>query len=152
MRIHTDSLAQIFRVATNPKFVLLALALWNFFTVPSRYDGLCFYNWSGALYLAFAILVAALALWLGKWWSYLGAVVSSGQIVYEFTSSTLKIFGVLPVSSDEAEMVGTSEQWLTIMQNHPEEIGQVILAAVIFFYSVICLGIVALNKHRSLNT
>jgi hypothetical protein len=152
MHTNADSLNRILRVVTNPKFVLLALASVNLFSVPVRYGALCFYNWSSNFHLAFAIFVASLALWAATWWSNMGAAVLTGLMLYESSRSILEIFGFLPVSSNETDMMITSEDWIVFMQNHPEVIGQFILVAVIFFYSVICLGDFALNKHRSLNT
>ena len=119
----------------NPKFILLTLAFLNVLAVPARYGRVCFYNWSDALGFAFLILVAALALWLSKWWSYVIGLVLTAPMLYTFGYEILKVHGVLPLTSEEKERYVTSEIWREIVWNHPEEFIAIVLAAIILCFS-----------------
>jgi len=139
MREYQSFRGRLLRLPTKPQFILCGLALCNFVAVPARFGALCFYNWKYQLWFAFLLLVAASALWLKKWWSYLAAVFLSGAMVYGFVYGAFKVFGVIAKSPEEAEMWGTHEDWWGFMANHPEEPLQILLAAVIFGFAMFYL-------------
>jgi hypothetical protein len=138
--------SQIIRLLANPKFILSALALLNLLAVPQRFAGLCFYNWRDTFYLAFTILVAALALWPARWWSYAGALFLTGTLLYDFSYVLLKVFNLIRRDAVEAESYPTPEIWLNIMQQHPEDLLHAALAAAIF--SCAAIYFVRDSSHR----
>ena len=142
--------SQLLRLVANPKFILSVLALLNLLAVPKRFTGLCFYNWRDAFYLALTILVAAVALLPAKWWSYVGALVLSGTVIYDFSYALLKVFGFIAKSPVEAEGYPTPEIWLNVMRHHPEEWLQVALAAAIFICAAIYFGMISFRKKHVL--
>ena len=152
MKAWSKQLERFFRAAVRPKSILLCLALLNFLAVPVRFGALCLYNWSGVWYVAFTVLIAALALWIGKWWSYIGAIVITSPVIYGFVYEFLKVFGFLGKSPEEAERWVTPEEWRGFfIENHPEETWQIVLVAVILCYAIICLGIEIFHKRRVLS-
>ena len=142
--------SQILRFVANPKSILSILALLNLLAVPQRFTGLCFYNWRDAFYLAFTILVAGIALLPAKWWGYIGALILSGTVIYDFGYVFLKVFGFIAKSSAEAEGYPTPEIWLNVMRLHPEEWVEVVLASAIFIYAAIYFGMLIFRKRRVL--
>ena len=142
--------SQGLRCVANPKFLIAVLALLNLLAVPQRFAGLCFYNWRDAFYLAFTILVAGIALLPAKWWGYLGALVLSGTVVYDFGYVLMKTFGFIAKSPAEADSYLTPEIWLGVMRRHPEEWMQVALAAVIFICSAVYFGLDVFRNRRGL--
>jgi hypothetical protein len=131
------SLIHVLRSVAQPKFILLALALFNFLAVHNRYGGECAYNLSDAYREFFILFVAALALWVERWWGYLGSAVLSGKAVYSFGYVVLKIFRLLPPGAGENWIA--PEEWVRIMVNNPFEPFQGILAASIFTSAAISL-------------
>ncbi|HLL71620.1 MAG TPA: hypothetical protein VK363_09325 [Pyrinomonadaceae bacterium] len=140
--------SQILRFVANPKFILSVLALLNVLAVPQRFAGLCFYNWRDAFYLAFTILVASLGLWTATWWGYSGALIVSGTLLYDFSYVLLKVFGFIAIKPSDPEGYPIPEIWLNIMQQHPEELLQVALAAAIFSCAAIYLFRYNFSKRR----
>lgn len=148
MKANTTFIDWFFQLLIKPKFILCMLALGNFLAIPARFGAACFYNWKYELWFALLLLIAASALWLEKWWSYIGAAFLSGAIVYGFVYGVLKVFDVIARSPAEAEMSGTSGDWLQFMANHPEEPAQIILAAMIFcFASFYLIRLVGSHKR-----
>ena len=145
----TKDKSQVLRFVANPKFILTVLALLNLLAVPQRFTGLCFYNWQDAFYLAFTILVAAVALLPAKW-CYIGALILSGTVIYDFGYVLLKVYGLIAKSPVEAEGYPTPEIWLNVMRHHPEEWMQVCLAATIFICAATYFGIYIFRKGRVL--
>jgi hypothetical protein len=139
MSEHKSFIGWLFRLIVKPQFILCSLAFCNFVAVPASFGVLCFYNWKYQLWFAFLLLVAASALWLGKWWGYLASAFLSGVMVYGFAYGAFKVFDVIAKSPEEAETRGTREDWWGFMANHPEEPLQIILAAVIFCFAVFYL-------------
>jgi hypothetical protein len=137
------------RSVTNPKLILLCLSLFCFLYVPYSLGGVsCFHNWSDLWYMAFSVLVAASALCIGKWWSYAGAIVSSSSIIYNFLEGLLKVYRLLPLTSEELEMVGTPAEYWSFWRNNPEGLVFIILPGVIFCYAIICLVKTMSGKRR----
>jgi hypothetical protein len=151
MREHTKQLDSFLNFILKPKFVLLSLTSLNFLAVPGRFGRLCFYNWKGALGFAFVLLIAAFALWLSKWWSYLVAVMLVAPVIYNFGYETLKVHRFLPLTPEEEEMWPSPAVWLDIFfWNHPEELVQIILAGLIFCYAMFCLWRYVFGKRTVL--
>jgi hypothetical protein len=144
MKADTTFIDWFSQLLIKPKFTLCILALGNFLAIPARFGAACFYNWKYEFWFAFLLLIAASALWLEKWWSYIGAAFLSGVMVYGFVYGTLKVFDVIAKSPADAELWGTPENWLRVMANRPEEPAQIILAALIFcfasFYLIRLIG------------
>ena len=115
-------------LVASPKIVLLRLALLNLFAGPARYESLCSYNWSGAYYDAFWVLVAAACLLLNKRWSYVAAIVACCSALYDFCRTALLFFGFLslPANTDALEL--PPEIWWRVMQNHPGDFAHAGLA------------------------
>lgn len=142
--------SQALRFAANPKFILSVLALLNLLAVPHRFTGLCFYNWRGAFYSAFTILVAAIALLPAKSWGYICALILSGTVIYDFIYVLLRVFGIVALKPSDREGYPTPEIWLNVLQQHPEEWLQVALAAAIFMCAAIYFGMFIFRKRRTL--
>lgn len=140
--------SQLLRFVASPKFILTVLALLNVLAVPQRFAGLCFYNWRDTFYLALTILVAAFALWPATWWGYVGALIVSGPLLYDFSYGLLKVFSLIPRAAAEAESHLTPEIWLNMMQQHPEEWLHVALTAAIFSCAAIYLVRVSFHRRR----
>ena len=139
------------RFVLQPRFVLVSLAALHFLAVPGRYHGLCLYNWAGALWSAFVLLIAAFTLWAGRWWGYFIAAALSVSPVYDFSFDALKVHGLLRASPGEESLLPSAAVWREIfIYHHPEELIPVILAAVIFGYSVFCLIRCALRMRHPL--
>lgn len=117
-------------LAASPKIVLLLLALLNLFTIPVR----C--NWGGEFFAASIILIAVFALWVGRSWSYFVAILSCCLIIYDFCRTLLLYFGflLLPPNVEASEV--QLEEWFRIMQNHPEEFTQTVLATIVLIVAV----------------
>jgi len=144
----TTDKSRFFRLAANPRFILSALALLNLFSVPQRFGGLCFYNWRDDFYLAFEILVAAVSLLPAKWWSYTGALIISGRMIYDFSYVLLKVFGVIALEPSDPEGYPTPAIWLDVSRKHPEDWLQMALAAAIFICAAIYFGKGSFHKRR----
>ena len=125
------------RLAARPKSILLALALFNFLAVHNRYGGECAYNLGDAYREFFTLFVAALALWVGRWWGYAVSAFLSGKAVLSFGYVVLKVFRFLPEGAGE-NWIAPGE-WVRIMVDNPFEPFQGILAAAIFTYAAISL-------------
>jgi hypothetical protein len=151
MREHTHQPETFLRFILQPKFILLSLASLNFLAVPGRFGGLCFYNWKDALGFAFVLLIAAFALWLSKWWSYIIAATLATPIVYNFGYAVLKVHRFLPLSPEEEERWPSPADWREIFfWNHPEELMQIVLAGIILCYSLFCLWRYIFRKRSML--
>ncbi|HZH30574.1 MAG TPA: hypothetical protein VEY11_07400 [Pyrinomonadaceae bacterium] len=142
--------SRFFRIVANPRFILSFLALLNLFSVPQRFNGLCFYNWRNEFYLAFEILVAAVSLLPAKWWSYTGALIISGTVIYDFGYDLLKVFGIIALTPSDPEGFPTPEIWFNVLRQHPEEWLQVALAAAIFICAAIYFVKGCLHQRRLL--
>ncbi|MBA2502665.1 MAG: hypothetical protein H0V27_07270 [Pyrinomonadaceae bacterium] len=125
---------------SKPYFVLFVISLYNFLAVPARYGGLCFHNWDQNLGLAFLLLVAASALWFGRWWSCSAAGILSGKMIFDFMGESLKVFGFLSKKATYEDKWLTPENWIGFYKNHPAELMQVFLAAGIFCFAVLYLA------------
>lgn len=143
---------EFFWILIHPKSILVYLALLNFLYVPIKFGSGCFRYWSDNWFVTFSILVAALSLWAGKWWSYVTAIILSIPLVYNFVFEFLKVFGYLAKNEEESYKLVKPEEWYGFhIQNYPEQTGQIVLAAVILCYAAVCLGIKAANKSRALS-
>jgi len=151
MKVHTNFINWLFHLLIKPQFILFCLALYNLLDVPVRYGATCPYNYQDQLWSAFLLLLAASALWLGKWWGFLGATLLSGNMVYGFVYHALKVFDVLAKTPEEAERLGTPENWVTFMRNYPEMPLQILLAAVIGVFAVVGLARLMFRKRLILS-
>lgn len=147
MRFPADFKSFPAKLLAIPQFVLFCIALYNLFDVPVRYGATCPYNYQDQFYYAFLLLVAASALLVGKWWSYLGAVLFCAYKIYFFVGVALLAFGVIRKSPEDSL---TSEDWIAFMSNNPDEYLQIILAALIAVFAVIGLVQLFLRNRRPL--
>ena len=150
MTEQTNNLARFLRTTLNPKLILLCLASLYFLFIPFAYipTNLCLYNWSDLWYAAFSVLVAAFALWIGKFWGYVGAIAVSSPMVYTFFNVLLKVYRVLPLSPEEVEMGNTPADYWSFWQRHPEGLIHATLATVILCYASLCLINLMFRKRR----
>jgi hypothetical protein len=151
MEVSTNSTNWLFRLLIKPQFILFCFALYNLLDIPVRYGATCLYNYQPFLWFAFLLFLAASALWLGKWWSLLGAAVFTGYTVYGFVYETLKIFNVLPITPEEIETLGTPENWIGFMSNNPDTPLQILLATIIGIFAIVGLARLAFRKRLVLS-
>lgn len=58
--------------------------------MPLGFAGLYFYNWAAEWWAGVTLLVAALGLWLGRWWSDLVAIAASAPFMEALVISETK--------------------------------------------------------------
>lgn len=150
MKEQTKNLARLLRTIFDPKFILLCLALFYFLFIPFAYipTNLCLYNWSDLWYAAFSILVAAFALWTGKFWGYVGAIVISSPMVYTFFNVLFKVYQVLPLTPEEAEMSGSPAEYWSFWRRYPEGLIHASFAMVILCYASLCFIRLMFRRRR----
>lgn len=137
MMEQANKFQKVLQFAASLKFVLFCLALYNFLAVPGRNAPLCFHNWSGEFFVAFLILLATFLLWFGKSWSNLFAILTCCLAVYDFCYTALLYAGFLSPSSPNVDASELKfEDWLRVMQQHPEEFLSAILAAAVLVFAV----------------
>jgi hypothetical protein len=147
MEVHPNFTSRLRRLLVKPQFILFCFALYNLLDIPVRFGATCLFNYKPFLWFAFQLFLAAAALWLGKWWSLLGAAGFTGYVVYGFVYATLKVFNVLPTTPDEIEKFGTPANWIGFMRNNPEEPLQILLAALIGIFAIVGLARLAFGKR-----
>lgn len=120
--------------ARSAKIVLLLLAFANVFYVLYKYREFCAYNWEFTFCAVFAVLVAAAALYIGKSWSYLIAILISGWTVWQFIALVLLHLNVPPFALDP-DLDVRFEHLTSVMMMHPSEFTHTVLAAIILVFA-----------------
>jgi hypothetical protein len=142
MREEPTAVAGVLREIGKPRAILFLIAALFFLSVPYRFGGLCMYNWAHYWWFATEVMLAALALWVSRPWSYLGAMLLSSPVFYDFALRALKMHGVIRLSPAEAEILpwkSAGGWWRWLLAERPDELALASLAWLIFIYAAICL-------------
>ena len=142
MKEEPTTVAKILRELLKPKAILFLIAALFFLSVPYRFGGLCMYNWAHYWWFAAEVMLAALALWVSRPWGYIGAVLLSSPVFYDFALRALKMHGVIRMPPGEADGLpwkSAGEWWGWLLTDQPDELALAALAGQIFIYAAICL-------------
>ena len=153
MKDQPTILKNAIRESLKPKAVLFWLALLYFCSIPYRYGYLCLYNWSGYWADATVMMIAAVALWLSKPWSYFMAALLTAPIIYNFAVLVLKIHNYIRMTPAEAEGIpweSVGEWWMIMLTKAPEQLGFIALAGVVFSYAAASLLRMFSHKRHAL--
>ncbi len=128
MRDQTASPINFLRVVLKPKPLLFLVSLFYFLSALYGLGRLSVY-WADAT----VMMLAALALWFSKSWSYVISALLSSPVFYQLA------FG-FPFESVE-------HWWMWIQEVALEDLGFIALAGIVFCYAVACFLLMFSRKR-----